>query len=590
MYVIRYPCEVRVRSVPLQPCRRHGKKRKEDEPDVASNKKDIKSPVEKIVDVNRPPMYQDPSRTPLRDSQLSLEMASMLEGMDAQLQSSQVSSTVLDSPVSMYQNWNYQTEQQWNRSGWLDQRKNNWMNPWSEYGPFGGLDRETKVDPDSTSLDDTRPRSTISQEDYGASRNLQNSSSESARGNYIHSPRHPISPRGSLPSTPAESIYSTPPRACPSTPQDQRIISPRSSGYSSAPSEFSLSSPSPRNYQNSLENRQNSMSPRAGYQNPPIGLESPQRNTPSRNNLHVSTPIGSETSRRNQSPSMNQLRSPGLNSSDSFPSNISPARCTNEQNQRFSGHATQNVPEMQHTKTSYLSKLQAYAAQTGAEIQKATDYANQTNAMSGSMHTDYSLQNPLSVQSFANQKFSQQNENLASNADQKSNLNTARGAANINYPVATEQSNWSSLSSWGNETVKRPVQPPTNNTQQSSSSKFEYGNLPKTPTWDERLSHPDPMKPTWETPAEPPSPFRVPKGRPPSRTTPNHNQSSESGSPQNSSAKRFLKPQEPNVSGKTCTTGQNHPRKPEWPEDKLREGNTNFLCSASIQPRQYNEY
>lgn len=27
----RYPCEVRVRSVPLQPCRRHGKKRKEDE-------------------------------------------------------------------------------------------------------------------------------------------------------------------------------------------------------------------------------------------------------------------------------------------------------------------------------------------------------------------------------------------------------------------------------------------------------------------------------------------------------------------------------------------------------------------------------
>lgn len=40
IFFFRFPCEVRVRAVPLQPCRRHGKKRKEDEPDAVIGKKD----------------------------------------------------------------------------------------------------------------------------------------------------------------------------------------------------------------------------------------------------------------------------------------------------------------------------------------------------------------------------------------------------------------------------------------------------------------------------------------------------------------------------------------------------------------------
>ena len=557
--------------MPLQPCRRHGKKRKEDEPDVTSNKKDIKNASEKIVEVNRPPLYQDPSRAQLRDSQLSLEMATMLEGMDAQLQSSQVSSTVLDSPVSMYQSWNYQHEQQWSRAGWLDQRKNNWMNPWSEYGPFGGLEREVKVDPDSTSLDESRPKSTISQEDYRpSSRNVPNVNGESPRGSYTHSPRgHSFSPRGSLPNTPGESIYSTPPRTCPSTPQDQRLISPRSSGYSSAPSDFNLSSPSPRQYQNSLENRQNSISPRANYQNPPLNFESPQRNTPSRGSQHTSTPIGPEV-RRNQSPSVNQLRSPNLN--------------LHEQNQRYPSNTNQYNSEIHDPKSPFLPKPQTPYESYPGQNSRVADYVNHTSTVPGHTHSDYLTQSPLHVQSLTNQNYDQLNENDANTADQKRNSNNPRGVPNNNYPpVSSEQSsNWSSLSSWGNETNRKPVQSPLQNLQQSSFSKCEYGNSSKMPSW--------------ETSAEPPSPFRVPKGRPPSRTTPNHNAPSETSNSQSSVPKTFLKPQEPsknntfdpqNNSGKISTTGQNHQRKPEWPQDKLREGNLSFLFIFQFNFKNY---
>ncbi|RZF43151.1 hypothetical protein LSTR_LSTR016413, partial [Laodelphax striatellus] len=39
----KFPCEVKVRSVPLQPCRRHGKKRKEDEADAVVGKAETKA-------------------------------------------------------------------------------------------------------------------------------------------------------------------------------------------------------------------------------------------------------------------------------------------------------------------------------------------------------------------------------------------------------------------------------------------------------------------------------------------------------------------------------------------------------------------
>lgn len=87
---------MRVRSVPLQPCRRHGKKRKDDDTDSLVGKKESLSS----------------RQSPSSDARLSRPSSVASDGthggfdsIDSQLQSSQVSSTVLDSPV--YQGWNY---------------------------------------------------------------------------------------------------------------------------------------------------------------------------------------------------------------------------------------------------------------------------------------------------------------------------------------------------------------------------------------------------------------------------------------------------------------------------------------------------
>ena len=87
VFVSRFPCEVRVRAVPLQPCRRHGKKRKEDEPDAVIGRKDPST-------LHRNPCPVGPTAMggmDHRGTPMSLDMATMLEGMEAaQLQSSQV--------------------------------------------------------------------------------------------------------------------------------------------------------------------------------------------------------------------------------------------------------------------------------------------------------------------------------------------------------------------------------------------------------------------------------------------------------------------------------------------------------------------
>lgn len=77
----------------------------------------------------------------------------------------QVSSTVMDSPVGMYQSWGYHNmpendiygmENQWNRS-WMAaeaQRKQNWINanqiPPSQWDYPGYVSDRDAVDPDST--------------------------------------------------------------------------------------------------------------------------------------------------------------------------------------------------------------------------------------------------------------------------------------------------------------------------------------------------------------------------------------------------------------------------------------------------------
>lgn len=76
----RYPCEIRVRSVPLQPCRRHGKKRKEEDVDSFMTKK----------------TFVNPRQSPGNDSRLSRppsvasDSVHGYDSIDSQLQSSQV--------------------------------------------------------------------------------------------------------------------------------------------------------------------------------------------------------------------------------------------------------------------------------------------------------------------------------------------------------------------------------------------------------------------------------------------------------------------------------------------------------------------
>ncbi|RVE47230.1 hypothetical protein evm_008098 [Chilo suppressalis] len=158
----KFPMEVRVRSVPLQPCRRHGKKRKEEDTTDSSNSatntpqqspgSNLKKPQQCSTPTPRTPQPTDNrnnasprsqssasprSQTPLNHSNPSafannghynsafinpnmhpqnpalinsnlsnpalLDMATMIDNFtDAQLQSNQISSTVLDSPYNPY--------------------------------------------------------------------------------------------------------------------------------------------------------------------------------------------------------------------------------------------------------------------------------------------------------------------------------------------------------------------------------------------------------------------------------------------------------------------------------------------------------
>ncbi|XP_047526576.1 DNA N6-methyl adenine demethylase [Vanessa atalanta] len=157
----KYPMEVRVRSVPLQPCRRHGKKRKDDENSDSNNsstntpqqspgnqkKPQCTTPAPKTPQPNdvrnnasprsqssASPRANTPALSQSNNSAFSnnphynsafvnpnmhglnpglmnaslgnpalLDMATMIDNFtDAQLQSNQISSTVLDSPYNPY--------------------------------------------------------------------------------------------------------------------------------------------------------------------------------------------------------------------------------------------------------------------------------------------------------------------------------------------------------------------------------------------------------------------------------------------------------------------------------------------------------
>ena len=575
--MFRYPCEVRVRSVPLQPCRRHGKKRKEDESDIQNSKKDsVKIITEKITDSGRSG-HVDFSKL---QSQLTLEMTPMFEGIDAQLQSSQVSSTVLDSPVSMYQGWGaYQGEQQWNRNGWLEQRKNNWLNSWGEYPSFGGLERDIKVDPDSTSLDDTRPRSTVSQEEHRpGSRNLPNSginsTVDSARGCYGSSPRiHPVSPRSHIS---GELSYNVSPRGCTTTSQDPKMTPLKGLEHSNMENNYDHQMASGI-YAASI-NGQNDCSPsKFGSLNPSFGMEMTHRNIPSKMNqspVHVRN--------INQDCVTNQLRL------------TSPKYMGDFNSQKYPDTMTQNYMDAENSTKSPL--LRPQVEQTFANrMQHLSPSKQMQPSVNSNYHTQYYDSNTSNLYSYienSNHKSmetpnsnvlghnslhlpEQRNDAQCSSNDQRKSIyhahrqSEAKSFVNNHPPSPSSDQvscpqNWNMANSWCSNQVKNSHQ----FDQQMGDKKI----------WVGKLTRSDQTKTAWETSSEP-SPFRVPRGRPPSRTISNQNLSAEPNAYPNPLARTFLKPPDskpifPDApSSNTVQNGciSNH-LKDSCTEDKLREG------------------
>lgn len=152
----------------MQPCRRHGKKRKEDEPDAIIGKKEPPNSPRGSSHSPRSGHGSPRSQTPVTHQTPLIDMASMLDNFtDAQLQSSQVSSTVLDSPT-MYPSWNYESNilnnqnqypiNQYPNQNQLYQPNHNWMEAQKRPGMYinswpdnGSIYKDgTKEDPDST--------------------------------------------------------------------------------------------------------------------------------------------------------------------------------------------------------------------------------------------------------------------------------------------------------------------------------------------------------------------------------------------------------------------------------------------------------
>lgn len=554
-----------------------------------SGKKDaMKIASDKMSDPGRSPGLADSSRPQMRDSQLSLEMTPMFEGIDAQLQSSQVSSTVLDSPVSMYQGWGYQGEQQWSRNGWLEQRKSNWLNPWGEYPPFGGLERDVKVDPDSTSLDDIRPRSTISQEEHRpGSRNLPNSTVDSVRGCYGNSPRaHPISPRSHSTVLGDASYGGVSSRGCMSTLQDPKMISSKGSEYSNveigynhhmAPGSYSIH-----------DNRQNDCSSRV---NPSLSMEpAVHRNTPSRMNP---SPVDAHHVRNTgQNYMANQLRLP------------SPRYTGDSSQQRFSDNMTQNYMDAENpTKLALLRPQieQTFGNRTSQHVYPSQQMqSSPINPVYQNQYSDGNAANLLScMDNNPNYKslesanpdvlvhsslhlptFEQRNDaqySLLPNEQRKSaHYHHAQRQSEtkpfvVNHPPSPSSDqiprNWNTNSWCSSNQMKNPQRP---NDQQMADKKI----------WPGKLARSDQSK-SWETPSEP-SPFRVPRGRPPSRTISNQNSPVESNTYPNPLTRTFLKPAEPTkpaiyadtLNGSAVQNGcmPNQLKGGNCTDDKLREG------------------
>lgn len=150
-------------------------------------------------------------------------------------------------------------------------------------------------------------------------------------------------------------------------------------------------------------------------------------------------------------------------------------------------------------------------------------------------------------------------------------------------PAPSDQvGGWNMLGSWYPEQTRQFEQQQAFNDQLNADRNHQQAaDHHRALNWNDRMPHSEQSKPPcWETPTDP-SPFRVPKGRPPSRTASSQNPTADN-TYQTSSNRTFLKPQDPTRSGVYADSpsnqiqggvavNQGNQRRPEWPEEKSKE-------------------
>lgn len=562
--------------MPLQPCRRHGKKRKEDESEVVCTKKD-KNHLGKSNNINKASNSPDSIKIAGNDQTLSLEMSSILGGLDAQLQSSQVSSTVLDIPVSIYQNWNYQNDSHWRRHGWLDQKKGNWINPWGEFGSFRGLDQELRVVPDSTSLDESKPLSAMLKESSKhCQRNILNHVGESPKHVQNHLTVTSVSPTTSNVNT-VNNTFVTVSRTCPITSQDIRIISPRSSGYSSTSSDFN-SSPIPRTYQCYLESNKPSSLQRAN-QNNYFNSNNQESLATSKCEAQCKVPLMENNIIITNS---EVLHNPISRFIDAPSTNIYFPRATNQNATpgtfRAGNDMYASVSKGKNINHELSSKMQSgYFLQSEDEqkiLSNSDEYIDlNTPSTTFNSNPDFSFYNTRAstIGSLPNQS-TDHDENVYNHLIQKNMSNNQKCSINNNCSsLLIEKSNPGPTNLWNYENIKSSITSIVPNIScVGDNSKLSLLNLQM-----------DQPKYSFEMQSES-YPFRVPKARPPSRTAAYSSNLINVDNSKLISQKQFSRHEEYNnvrslpedsANEVSHLSGQHYQKKSHWLQEELKGGN-----------------
>nr|CAD7607110.1 unnamed protein product [Timema genevievae] len=477
----------------------------------------------------------DPRATPM-----SIDMASMLEGMEAQLQSSQVSSTVLDSPVSMYQGWGYHHPVAESHSHGVDmyhhnspgasgttawghhrsqthawmaaeaQRKQNWLNSgnissgnlnsWgSDYGPFGGSgfsgEREIKVDPDSTT-------------NHGSS--LNHTSNFSINAN---PPESPLSRSGAA-------LYN-----------NYSMNSPAATGIAQLSGQISPISSSIHNHTSTPSSPFVFQQPSSPWANHQVPIQSAQQHGSSSLFSDTNSNANSATHKEVSSGSWQQASVQISHSSDDqvIPSSPSPSIGNSKQspvsNISLSGdHAETVQPDLSSITADRSSYLHLPPSPfSSPQSQQPVISPQQTALACNNTLPSPSPTNTENTQPTLNSTLTQQSSPNTPNPSHSQN--TADTAETQCHEINPQSSKTPERSL----SVPLPLTPTDLSISSCSNSSRGGWVTPDRPqsSWDYNPLTPAPTQPSSPTQA---SPFRIPKGRPPSRSSNLHSSTAISNS------------------------------------------------------------